>query len=215
MGACARRAAARALCVQLVEPGADKPDVGMSSTVGRASDGTTMDGAMIATHYNYDMVTEPFSYAHGYHRLLVMVQQRCVRWATGRERAAPWPMWAGGPFPAHATSDRCARERRRAYSMGKDDVLRVCKAWTTFRPTFLAITKSLSQADLVFTEKCFRRAVLEFTKLLSYIGTPTCVWRRTGELAVVSKEFSLLTDWSAEDITARNITIYEVGVEAR
>ena len=103
--------------------------------------------------------------------------------------------------------------------MSKEDVLRICKAWTSFRPSFLSITKNLSRADLVFLEKSFRRTALEFNKLLQFIGTPTCVFRRTGELVVVGKEFALLTDWNAEDLVSNNRLIFEVrphgGASAR
>lgn len=94
--------------------------------------------------------------------------------------------------------------------MSKEDVLRICKAWTSFRPSFLSITKNLSRADLVFLEKSFRRTALEFNKLLHFIGTPTCLFRRTGELVVVGKEFALLTDWNAEDLVSNNRLIFEV-----
>lgn len=146
----------------------------------------------------YDRVTEPYSYSQGFHHLLSFARQR----------------------------------------MDKDDMLRICKALVSFRPPFIATVTNLSRQDLVFMEKCFQRTVLvslnvleketkqkqnsffafvclqEFNKLLTSIGTPTCVWRRTGELALVSKEFSLLTQWSVEDLLGKSTYIYEVLANA-
>lgn len=41
-------------------------------------------------------------------------------------------------------------------------------------------------------------------------GTPTVVWRRTGEICLVGPEFYHLTGWSREDLIARKTYIYEV-----
>jgi hypothetical protein len=46
--------------------------------------------------------------------------------------------------------------------------------------------------------------------LISYSGTPTVVWRRTGEIALVGKEFSLLTQWSRDMLLNKKTYIYEV-----
>ena len=40
----------------------------------------------------------------------------------------------------------------------------------------------------------------ELEKLISFSGTPTCVWRRTGEICLVGDEFCLLTGWSKEEL---------------
>ena len=40
----------------------------------------------------------------------------------------------------------------------------------------------------------------ELEKLISFSGTPTCVWRRTGEICLVGDEFCLLTEWSKEEL---------------
>ncbi|KAH8119079.1 hypothetical protein DFH11DRAFT_1686070 [Phellopilus nigrolimitatus] len=55
----------------------------------------------------------------------------------------------------------------------KNDILRVIRALAIYRP------------DFIFMEKCLRRSLIELEKLISYSGTPTVVWRRTGEICLV------------------------------
>ena len=76
--------------------------------------------------------------------------------------------------------------------------LRVAKALASFRPSFIACTKTLSRDDLIFMEKCFQRTLLEYDGFINAIGVPTLVCRRTGEVAAVGKEFSKLTGWGKD-----------------
>jgi len=95
--------------------------------------------------------------------------------------------------------------------MAKPDIMRICRALAHFRPSFMAQIMNLSEEDLVFMEKCFQRTLVEYEKLINCSGTPTVVWRRTGEVALVGKEFSLLTGWSREQLLGKKTYIYEVG----
>jgi hypothetical protein len=47
---------------------------------------------------------------------------------------------------------------------------------------------------------------------MSYSGTPTVIWRRTGEICLVAPEFCMLTEWPLEDLVGngRKKYIYEV-----
>ncbi|KAI9481674.1 MAG: hypothetical protein EXX96DRAFT_595356 [Benjaminiella poitrasii] len=94
--------------------------------------------------------------------------------------------------------------------MGREDLMRISRALALFRPSVLASMMNLTEDDLVFTEKCLQRTLLEYEKLISYSGTPTVVWRRTGEIALVGKEFSLLTQWSRDMLLSRKTYIYEL-----
>ncbi len=51
----------------------------------------------------------------------------------------------------------------------------------------------------------------ELDKLISFSGTPTVVWRRTGEICLVAPEFCMLTEWSLDDLVGRKKYIYEVS----
>lgn len=73
--------------------------------------------------------------------------------------------------------------------------LRIAKALASIRPSFISCTKQLNRDDLIFMEKCFQRTLWEYEDFINAYGTPTVICRRTGEVAAVSKEFSLLTGW--------------------
>ncbi|RGB36440.1 hypothetical protein C1646_697248 [Rhizophagus diaphanus] len=94
--------------------------------------------------------------------------------------------------------------------MDKEHIERIVRALATFRPSFIALIMNLTEEDLILVEKCFQRTILEFEKLISFSGTPTVVWRRTGEIALVGKEFSLLTQWSKDQLLGKTTYIYEV-----
>ncbi|CAO0793067.1 unnamed protein product [Mucor circinelloides] len=94
--------------------------------------------------------------------------------------------------------------------MSREDLMRISRALALFRPSVLASMMNLTEDDLVFTEKCLQRTLLEYEKLISYSGTPTVVWRRTGEITLVGKEFSLLTQWSRDMLLSKKTYIYEL-----
>ncbi|KAF8348318.1 transcription activator of gluconeogenesis ERT1 [Amanita rubescens] len=92
----------------------------------------------------------------------------------------------------------------------KDDILRIVRALAIFRPSLIALQMPLSRDDEVFVEKCFQRTLLEMEKLITFSGTPTVVWRRTGEICLVAPEFCMLTDWPLEELVGRKKFIYEL-----
>lgn len=73
--------------------------------------------------------------------------------------------------------------------------LRIAKALASIRPSFISCNKNLNHEDLIFMEKCFQRTLWEYEDFVNHYGTPTIICRRTGEIAAVSKEFSLVTGW--------------------
>ncbi|KAJ2161634.1 Transcriptional regulator of nonfermentable carbon utilization [Coemansia sp. RSA 552] len=94
--------------------------------------------------------------------------------------------------------------------MSRKDILRVSRAIAHFRPSLVALLRNLTREDLIFMEKSLRRAMLEYEKLIGFTGTPTVVWRRTGEIVIVGKEFSILTHWDRSQLTAGNRFIFEL-----
>jgi hypothetical protein len=50
--------------------------------------------------------------------------------------------------------------------------------------------------------------------MITMTGTPTAVWRRTGEVCLVSLEFSLLTEWAPAEFEGNKKYIYEVSTKA-
>ncbi|EJU04218.1 hypothetical protein DACRYDRAFT_20822 [Dacryopinax primogenitus] len=92
----------------------------------------------------------------------------------------------------------------------KNDILRVVRALAIFRPSLIALQMPLSEEDEVFVEKSFQRTLIELDKLISYSGTPTVVWRRTGEICLVGVEFCVLTEWRKEELLSGKKFIYEL-----
>ncbi|KAI0743477.1 hypothetical protein C8Q80DRAFT_841015 [Daedaleopsis nitida] len=92
----------------------------------------------------------------------------------------------------------------------KNDILRIVRALAIVRPSFIALQMPMSEEDEVFVEKCFQRSLIELDKLVSFSGTPTVAWRRTGEICLVGPEFCMLTGWEREELVGRRKYIYEL-----
>ena len=76
--------------------------------------------------------------------------------------------------------------------------LRIAKALASIRPSFISCTSNLTSEDLIFMEKQFQRCLYQYEGSIERCGTPTLVLRRTGEIAAVGVEFSILTGWNRE-----------------
>ncbi|MCJ1430737.1 Transcriptional regulator of nonfermentable carbon utilization [Xylographa pallens] len=85
--------------------------------------------------------------------------------------------------------------------------LRIAKSLASIRPSFLSCTKSLNRDDLIFMEKCFQRTLWEYEDFINACGTPTIVCRRTGEVAAVGKEFSILTGWRKDVLLGKEANL--------
>lgn len=94
--------------------------------------------------------------------------------------------------------------------------LRIAKALASIRPSFISCTNKLNREDLIFMEKCFQRTLWEYEDFINACGTPTIVCRRTGEVAAVGKEFSILTGWKKEVLLGHepNLNV-NVGTSSR
>ncbi|KIJ49658.1 hypothetical protein M422DRAFT_225584 [Sphaerobolus stellatus SS14] len=92
----------------------------------------------------------------------------------------------------------------------KNDILRVVRALAIVRPSLIALQMPLTEEDEIFVEKCFQRSLIEMDKLISFGGTPTVVWRRTGEICLVGFEFTMLTGWTREELLGKGKYIYEL-----
>lgn len=92
----------------------------------------------------------------------------------------------------------------------RQDLLKMAKAMASYRPSFIACTNTLKEDDLIFMEQCFQRTLLEYDKFIQLSGTPTIVWRRTGQIAYVSEEFCILTGWTKEMLLTKVTFIVEL-----
>lgn len=94
----------------------------------------------------------------------------------------------------------------------RPQLVMLAKSMAAYRPSFIATTKTLLEDDLVFMEKCFQRTLLEFEKIIEGSGTPTVVWRRTGQIVAAGREFCILTGWQHTDLVvheANNVNAYK------
>lgn len=92
----------------------------------------------------------------------------------------------------------------------REQQLRIARSMASYRPSFIACTNTLKEDDLIFMEQCFQRTLLEYEKFISYSGTPTVVWRRTGQIAAVGKEFCLLTGWPRDRLLNEHTFVVEL-----
>lgn len=86
----------------------------------------------------------------------------------------------------------------------REQMIQMAQCMSRYRPSFIACTNSLDRDDLVFMEQCFQRTLLEYEKYIGASGTPTAVWRRTGQIAAVGKEFCILTGWTRKQLLHRD-----------
>jgi hypothetical protein len=92
---------------------------------------------------------------------------------------------------------------QRRFAASPSKTLTIAKSLASIRPSFIATTKTLNRDDLIFMEKCFQRTLWEYEGFIEGVGTPTIVARRTGEVAAVGKEFSILTGWKKDVLLGR------------
>ncbi|GAA5948524.1 hypothetical protein JCM3765_004910 [Sporobolomyces pararoseus] len=129
------------------------------------------------------------------------------------ERATPQSVGSG--VPGLMTAEEALRSVTKPYPYAqsyhflvkhlktrfeKNDILRIVRALATFRPSLIALQMPLTEEDETFVERTFQRTLVELHKLISFSGTPTVVWRRTGEICLVGTEFCLLTGWKREEL---------------
>lgn len=80
-----------------------------------------------------------------------------------------------------------------------DKRLRIAKAISSFRPTLISTYGQMSQDDLIHSEKGFQRLLCEYNEdFFEKYSTTAVILRRTGEVASVSKEFTMITGWTRD-----------------
>lgn len=102
---------------------------------------------------------------------------------------------------------------QRRFSANK--TLRIAKALASIRPSFISCTKTLNRQDLIFMEKCFQRTLFEYEDFMLSCCTPTLVCRRTGEVAAVNKEFTLLTGWKKDVLLGKEPNLNVISSRGR
>ncbi|KAJ3193622.1 hypothetical protein HK101_004472 [Irineochytrium annulatum] len=90
---------------------------------------------------------------------------------------------------------------------------RILNVMGVFRPKFRWIAQSLTDIDLVLVEEAFERLLLEYDRVFSSMGIPSCLWRRTGEICKCNKEFASLVGLPMERLRDGRVHIYELMSE--
>jgi len=107
------------------------------------------------------------------------------------------------PYPYTTGFHSLVAYLQRRFAASPSKTLTIAKSLASIRPSFIATTKTLNRDDLIFMEKCFQRTLWEYEGFIEGVGTPTIVARRTGEVAAVGKEFSILTGWKKDVLLGR------------
>ncbi|WVO14003.1 hypothetical protein L204_101628 [Cryptococcus depauperatus] len=95
-------------------------------------------------------------------------------------------------------------------SISPESRRRILAALAGFRPKFRQIALTLTNVDLVFVEEAMERWMLEYDRALASIHTPSCIWRRTGEIQKANQEFSNLTGVPASMFRDGQLCVYEL-----
>nr|XP_019042389.1 transcriptional regulatory protein [Kwoniella bestiolae CBS 10118]OCF21319.1 transcriptional regulatory protein [Kwoniella bestiolae CBS 10118] len=95
-------------------------------------------------------------------------------------------------------------------SISPDSRRRILAALAGFRPKFRQIARTLTNVDLVFVEEAMERWMLEYDRTFASIHTPSCIWRRTGEIQKANQEFSNLTGIPASMFRDGQLCVYEL-----
>ncbi|EGF99273.1 uncharacterized protein MELLADRAFT_118331 [Melampsora larici-populina 98AG31] len=92
----------------------------------------------------------------------------------------------------------------------EDDETRAMRSVVAnLRPELLNTQFSINDEDAELLERAVQRSLLELERMISVSGTPTVVWRRTGEVVCVGDEFCMLTDWSKNELKEKK-SIFEL-----
>ncbi|KAI9332194.1 hypothetical protein BDR26DRAFT_824045 [Obelidium mucronatum] len=90
---------------------------------------------------------------------------------------------------------------------------RILNVMGLFRPRFQWVAQRLTDMDLVLVEEAFERMLLEYDRVFSSMGIPSCLWRRTGEIWKCNKEFAELVGLPMDELKDGKLSIYELMSE--
>ncbi|KAJ3052588.1 hypothetical protein HK097_006024, partial [Rhizophlyctis rosea] len=90
---------------------------------------------------------------------------------------------------------------------------RILSILSLFRPQFRSVAQCLTDIDLVLVEEAFERLLLDYDRVFSSMGIPAALWRRTGEIYKVNREFCSLVGVGMEELREGRRCIYELMSE--
>ncbi|CCE65892.1 hypothetical protein TPHA_0N01110 [Tetrapisispora phaffii CBS 4417] len=92
----------------------------------------------------------------------------------------------------------------------RDKLIQISKELSEFRPIFFECSIELTEQDLIFMEQGYQRTLLEYSKMIFKSGTPTCIWRRNGQISFINEEFEILTGWKRQQLLGKMTFIVEI-----
>ncbi|KAL6936331.1 hypothetical protein ACO0OL_002531 [Hanseniaspora opuntiae] len=87
---------------------------------------------------------------------------------------------------------------------------RIYKVLNENRVKYAEIINNLKSYELVLVEESFEVMLLSLERVFSTIATPSCCWRRTGEIYRGNQEFATLAGCDIEDLRDGKLAIYEL-----
>nr|XP_018263674.1 transcriptional regulatory protein [Kwoniella dejecticola CBS 10117]OBR85832.1 transcriptional regulatory protein [Kwoniella dejecticola CBS 10117] len=153
---------------------------------------------------------KPYDYVKGYERM--------NKWMESGRAAPRMESRAGSETDSPGMSARNGRmglttvtpHQALGKSISPDSRRRILAALAGFRPKFRQIARTLTNVDLVFVEEAMERWMLEYDRTFASIHTPSCIWRRTGEIQKANQEFSNLTGIPASMFRDGQLCVYEL-----
>ncbi|WVQ69934.1 uncharacterized protein L199_008157 [Kwoniella botswanensis] len=155
---------------------------------------------------------KPYDYVKGYERMNKWMESGRaaprIESRAGSETDSPAPGGIGrnGRLPLTGLTPHQALGK----SISPDSRRRILAALAGFRPKFRQIARTLTNVDLVFVEEAMERWMLEYDRTFASIHTPSCIWRRTGEIQKANQEFSNLTGIPASMFRDGQLCVYEL-----
>ncbi|WVF72049.1 hypothetical protein IAT40_006861 [Kwoniella sp. CBS 6097] len=151
---------------------------------------------------------KPYDYVKGYERM--------NKWMESGRAAPKQESRANSETPSSPARGgvRNGRNGTPMQTLGKsispESRRRILAALAGFRPRFRQIAQTLTNVDLVFVEEAMERWMLEYDRAFASIHTPSCIWRRTGEIQKANQEFSNLTGIPASMFRDGQLCVYEL-----
>lgn len=143
---------------------------------------------------------KPYDYVRGYERM--------HRWMdSGRAKPLESSSRPGSPSKP---GRKLAPPPPSGSSISPESRRRILAALEVFRPKFRKMAKELTDIDLVFVEEANERLMLQYDRTLASIHTPSCIWRRTGEIHKANQEFAKLTGIPAKLFRSGQLCVYEL-----
>ncbi|WRT67288.1 uncharacterized protein IL334_004255 [Kwoniella shivajii] len=153
---------------------------------------------------------KPYDYVKGYERMNKWMESGRaaprIESRAGSETDSPIGLSRNGGLSITSMTPHQALGK----SISPDSRRRILAALAGFRPKFRQIARTLTNVDLVFVEEAMERWMLEYDRAFASIHTPSCIWRRTGEIQKANQEFSNLTGIPASMFRDGQLCVYEL-----